>query len=152
MVTRSYPTSKRSKNTPLRIAQTEKEIKALELRKAGLTYDNIAKHLDCSLSVAWKLVHRALDASLQEPSQEVRRLEQERLDALLRAVWMQALAGKPDAVRQALSIMDRRSKLLGLDAPTKTSLTVITEDVLDAEIQRLEAEIAAKERTDSSAS
>jgi hypothetical protein len=36
-------------------------------------------------------------------------------------------------------VQERRAKLLGLDEPAKHRIDVITEDVISAEIQRLEA-------------
>ena len=41
------------------------------------------------------------------------------------------------AIDRVLAIMDRRAKLMGLDAPVRTE--VITLDYIQAEIQRLEA-------------
>jgi len=138
----------RTKATPDRVAIAERERQALELRKAGATYERIAQALGLSeRGGAWKLVHRALEQTLQEPSDELRRLESERLDALLRALWPAAMDGKGYAVERCLQIMDRRAKMLGLDAPSRSSVTVVTEDVVDAEIRRLEAELA---RTDGS--
>ncbi len=49
---------------------------------------------------------------------EMRKLENERLDALLLAVWPAAKRGDVASVNAALRIMDRRAKLNGLDRPT----------------------------------
>lgn len=64
----------------------------------------------------------ALRATLQEPADELRSLELERLDRLLLGVWSQAAKGNQGAVDRALKIMERRARLLGLDAPTKQAL------------------------------
>ena len=42
-----------------------------------------------------------------------------------------------------MRIEERKARLLGLDAPRKTAVGVITEEVVDAEIARLQAEITA---------
>ena len=41
----------------------------------------------------------------------------QRLDAMLYAVWIDVLQGDAGAVSTALKISERRSRLLGLDAP-----------------------------------
>jgi len=48
--------------------------------------------------------------------------------------------------------MDRRSRLVGLDKPQLHEHTVITRDALDAEIERLEAEVAARAAREEAAS
>ncbi len=42
-------------------------------------------------------------------------------------------------------------KMLGVDAPIKHRIDVITEDAVDAECRKLEQEIAERERADSGA-
>lgn len=51
-----------------------------------------------------------------------------------------------DAIDRVLRIQARRAALLGLDAPKKSQVEVITTDQVTAEIARLEADIAAKAR------
>jgi hypothetical protein len=76
----------------------------------------------------------------------VRRVEVERLDVLLRALWPKALATgdkqQPRAVEMCLSIMARRSALMGLDAPSRRVVEIVTEDALDEAIANLRSEIA----------
>jgi hypothetical protein len=109
-----------SKTSPARLAVVEKQCQALELRKAGRTYAAIAQELGyCSPSGAEKAVRVAIRKILAEPGEEVIAMERERLDALLGAVWEQALAGDFQAVDRALKIMERRARLLGLDRPLK---------------------------------
>ena len=134
--------------TPERVAMTEKERDALELRKSGLTFEQIARELSYSNGGgAYKAVTRALAATLQEPAAELRRLEVERLDSLLQGLWEKATAGDVQAVDRCLSIMERRSRLLGLDAPTRRVVDFITHDAFARAVQELEAEIAELEAT-----
>lgn len=49
------------------------------------------------------------------------------------------------AIREVRGLLDRRAKIFGYDAPARTRIEVITEDVFDAEMKRLEAEIAERE-------
>lgn len=102
------------------IDATEKQRQALELRKAGATFEQIAKQLDYATHVgAMKAVKSALKKVLREPAEELRQMEVERLDALMLPLWKQARDGNQGAVDRILKIMERRAKLLGLDAPVK---------------------------------
>lgn len=97
----------------------EKELRALELRRAGVTYDVIATELGfANKGGAYKAVQRALKRTLQEPADELIVLEVDRLDRLQRAVWQAAMRGDLGAVTKALQIAERRARLLGLDRPT----------------------------------
>lgn len=70
-----------------------------------------------------------------------------KLDRLERALLPQALKGQGRAAEKVLSIMDRRAKMLGLNKPDKVEHTHITRDLIEAEIERLEAELARNETT-----
>ena len=106
------------------LTAVERQAKALELRKQGKGFVEIAKTLGYGgPSGAHKAVMTALKKTLQEPADELRTMELERLDALHAALWPQAIAGKWLAVDRVLSVMERRAKLLGLDAPTKVAPT-----------------------------
>lgn len=101
----------------------EKRCKALRLRKAGLGYEAIAQKVGYSNpGSAYKAVQQALKATLREPADDVRILEAERLDRLMLGLWKQASGGDTDAVDRVLRIMDRRARLLGLDAPPKAPI------------------------------
>jgi hypothetical protein len=120
-----------------RIEAVERQRKAVELRKAGMSYEAIADELGyAGKSGAYKAVHTALTRTLQEPADELRALEAARLDDLWRGIWLDARKGNVAKIDRALKIMARRAALLGLDAPIKT------EDVTD---RRKEAEAIAAE-------
>ena len=111
-------------NSERRVQAHERQKQALQLRTAGVAYEEIAARLGYrGRSGAYAAVMRALRATLQEPADELRTLELERLDRLLLGVWGQAAKGNQGAVDRALRIMERRAKLLGLDAPSKTELS-----------------------------
>jgi hypothetical protein len=104
--------------------QAEKRRKALELRKAGATYEQIADQLKLpNKSVSYKLVKAAIKAIIREPAEEVLRLELERLDAMLLGCWSRAKTGDSAAIDRALRIMERRAAYLGLDAPKRNEHT-----------------------------
>lgn len=98
------------------VATIARENHALELRRAGASYQTIADELELShRSDARKLVQRALGRVHQEPANEIRQLEAERLDRLQLGVWQKAIRGDLGAFDRVLRVMERRARLLGLD-------------------------------------
>lgn len=126
----------------------DKERKALELRRAGMSYDEIAVAVGYTRSSgAWNAVQRAMKRTLRESgADEVRDQELDRLDRLQRAVWPRAIQGDLPAVGAVLRIMERRSKMLGLDAPITANIAVEHFDgqTVDAEVQRIMATLQQK--------
>lgn len=101
----------------------EKERRTLELRRAGHTFDHIARQLDYyDEGGAYKAYKRALARTLQQPAAEIRELAVDRLDKLLTTIWDTALEGDPKAIETVLKIETRRAQLLGLDSPTRLSI------------------------------
>lgn len=104
----------------------------IELRKSGATYDQIAQATIQKFGLgalpagwdsryAYKDVARELErvqGYVNGLAEDVKELEVQRLDRLLLAVWKKAAEGDLGAVDRALRIMERRARLLGLDAPT----------------------------------
>jgi hypothetical protein len=98
------------------IEARERQRRALELRKAGLTLQEIADALGYAQPCgAFKAIKVAMERIPAEAVGDLRKLESERLDAMQAQLWRQALAGNPRAVEQVLKIMTRRARLLGLD-------------------------------------
>jgi hypothetical protein len=133
--------------TPAKIAAVERQREALALRKAGTTFQSIADTLGYgNRSSAADAVTKALRETIpQEEADELRRLENVRLDALFEPMYAQAVEGDGLAVDRCLRIMERRANLSGLDAPIRVRQAVITEDDLDRGIAKIEAETEALE-------
>lgn len=113
-----------SVHSPRRIESVEKQAQALEYRKQGLSYSQIAQRLGFnSPQVAWNAVESAIQRILREPAEAVRTIELERIDAMFLSVFEKACDGDPMAITPCLRLMERRAKLLGLDAPVKTELS-----------------------------
>ena len=109
----------------------ERDLKMFRMRQAGASHAEIAKRYEVTVSAVSKGVSRILerlnrDAAVAYP--EVLRLELERLDNLQSSVWPltqfrretigdEEIVVEPDmkAIQTVLGIMDRRSKLLGMD-------------------------------------
>lgn len=95
----------------------DRRVKALDLRKAGATYQQIAAELGMSKEGARQSVKVALSdlqAVCAELAEEVRQIESERLDAMTLGLWDRARRGDVPAVQAVLKVMDHRARLLGL--------------------------------------
>lgn len=114
-----------STTSPRRIkAVTEKQLPALEYRRMGYSYAKIAEALGYSSAQgAYKAVISVLKRVIREPSDDLVLLELERVDALFVRPYQDALAGDLAALAACLSLMERKSRLLGLDAPAKAHLS-----------------------------
>lgn len=124
------------RDTAADAAAARRAARALELRLAGATYRDIAEALDIAVSTAHADVAHALADIPRAEADALRALECRRLDALQAACWGPALDGDLAAVDRVLRIIDRRARLLGLDAPTR--LDVSPGDVdLDGTVVRI---------------
>lgn len=81
--------------------------KALQLREAGLTYEQIASQLGVSYAQAYKDVNEALENTYREPADSLREVESRRLDALQRALWPKAMQGQLGAIDRLIRIQER---------------------------------------------
>lgn len=109
-----------------RAQAAEHEKAAFALRIAGATYAQIGAQLGVTRQAAYKMVARVLERTRNDAdtgANELRRLETERLDALQVALWGLASKGDAGAIDRILKIMERRARLLGLDAPTRGDVT-----------------------------
>ena len=131
-----------------KIKAHERHLAALELRKAGASYQTIAERLGYrSSSGAHKAVSSALKATLREPADELRELEVTRLDAALLAIWRRVQSGDERAIDRLLGIMKRRAALLGLDRPARRELSGLGGgpiEVSDADRKRAEEILTAE--------
>jgi len=115
-----------SKTSAATIEASERRTEFLNLRIEGKTFAEIGAALGVSPQRAHAVVTeelQKLNAERAEAAAEVTRLELERLDKLLAGVWEQATAGDGPALDRVLAIMNRRARLLGLDAPRKQELS-----------------------------
>lgn len=106
------------------IEATSKAVQALQLRKQGVSYAEIARQVGYrSGSGAHAAVRKALKKTLQEPADDLRKMENERLDAMLSALWDKIEKGDPQAIMAGIKISERRAKLNGLDEPAEVDVT-----------------------------
>lgn len=100
-----------------RIQAQQKRRTALEMRKAGATYDAIAQAVGYKDGGgARKAVLKAMGDVIQEPVAELKVLQHERLNHMLVAIWTRVQQGDLGAMNMALSIMNKMDALAGTEA------------------------------------
>lgn len=138
-----------AKTTGPLIETAERRAVVLSLRKSGATFREIAAVVlkqfgSARLPAGWDERYaykdcmrelERLNAETAASASEMRRLELERLDAMTLALWKQATSGNQGAIDRVLRLMERRAKLLGLDAPTKQEVTGPDGDSLTIRIE-----------------
>ena len=122
--------------TPERI---DKERSIVELRTEGYVWREIAQIVSMSTAGVYKAYNRAMTRVIAPSIEEHREMELDRLDILQRTYWQPAVNGNLRAADYVLRVIDKRAKLLGLDAPLKVQAEVVTYDGsdLDAEVERV---------------
>ena len=159
--------------TPQQYERMQKDTQAAKLRVQGYTYREISEIMQESQNTSATRVRRAIAAVPVEAVEELRRIQVERFD-FQRRVALRILAEdrplvqngrvvtytddqgqvkpvidlKPRlaALGELRKIEDSVARLCGTEAPKRVDVNVITEDAVDAEIQRLERELAANSR------
>jgi len=120
----------------------EREARVVELRIAGRSWYEIGQTVGLSPTGAHQAYKRALDRIPSEQVAELRKIDNERIDALLGAAWEPALKGSARHIEVIVKLLERRARLMGLDAPMLQRIEVLTEDVVDAAIAEIERQIA----------
>lgn len=95
---------------------------ALQLRIEGMTYAQIGEELGISMQAAHQSIKASLErvaADRRDLSRLVLDLELERTEFVLRSLATRVEAGDHNAANSYLRALERRAKLLGIDAPDK---------------------------------
>ena len=107
------------------LTRIERRMMAFDLRIAGMGFREIVAELQaqgvkCSLKTVWKDVQEVA-ASLRQYSEvqadAIREIEMHRLDKMQAALTSDCDKGDIYAINTALRVMERRAKMLGVDAP-----------------------------------
>jgi hypothetical protein len=157
-----------AKATDRAMTAAERQAYALRLRRDGATYDDIARVVGyADKASAYKAIRSALAEITREPAAEVKALELARLDALYASAmaivdaapvipddededadpdeaYDAAMKTRLDAIRTALKVSERRSKLEGLDAPIKTQDVSPYDGMSREELEAKAAEVAQR--------
>jgi hypothetical protein len=106
-------------------AEGSRKRRALELRAAGMPYQDIGDELGIDRTTAAHYVAEALERFLGEEvrcADAARQLHLARLEDLLSVRWDKAMRGDATAAMACLKILERQAKLLGLDAPQRVDI------------------------------
>ena len=122
-------------------AVAERRIKALEMRKMGFTYRQIAVKLDIDVAQAHSDVRIARDRLIAKQDTivaEMRDLHLLRLEDMFLSLRQNLKEGDIKTVNAAINILKREADLLGLDAPTKQEISTPTETPFKVYVQTSE--------------
>lgn len=143
----------------------ERDAEACRLRASGYSYGDIASQLGYgNKSNAYRSIKAALHNTVRDGADDYRELVLLELDAMAREAWAvvtreHVLVSHGQVVRRdgqpirdfgpvlaalncLVKINGEKRKVVGVDAPAKSRLEVLTLDVIDAKIAELEAELA----------
>ena len=124
---------------PQRLKVMLRRAKALELRRAGFTYEEIAARPELPYKgntgrVAADM-RELLNQVIEVPAKDVLGIELSRLDAMTQTLWKKCREGDLPSIDRLLRVMRHRQDLLGLAAPVRHE--VVTKDHMDKEVERL---------------
>jgi hypothetical protein len=119
------------------LGAAERQLRALELKKKDWTYQQIADELGYANPMgAWCAVKAGLRKGFVEAAEELRAIEEIKLDAAERRLWPLIDRRVPHlgAIDRLLAIAKRRAALLGLDAPGASQVTqaAVTADATES--------------------
>jgi hypothetical protein len=118
-----------------------KELKVLELRRAGFTFQRIAEEVGYATpSGAQRALERIMKRNVPQAPEEFRWQELDRLDRMQVALWPRAMKGDDRAIGTIVRLMERRARLVGIDAPQRIQAEVVNYDGnrdIDGDIERI---------------
>lgn len=115
-----------------------RRIEAVSLRLAGMTYEQIGERLGVSTAQASRLVKQSLESAENSVAQDMRDIENARLDRAQSAIWSNVLRGDLKSIDVFLRISTARRKLNGLDAPAKLDVNMTIREEMNQALADLE--------------
>lgn len=112
--------------------------KAVSMALAGLSFEQIGEELGISLQAAHSMVNRTIEETRNTNVDELRQVENARLDRAQAAIWSDVLKGDQKAINTFLRISERRAKMNGLDAPSKVQMSVEVRQEMQQALTQLE--------------
>lgn len=144
----SKPSEGKIRSCKTKINAAARRVKVMELRMQGKSFRRIAEEIGTSVTNVYRdyrtVMKEYADQALETAS-EIRALESQRLDELQNEMWSQLAEARSEkvddngdpiprsaqdqnaslgTVNAIIRIMERRSKLAGLDAPSKHTIDV----------------------------
>jgi len=127
----------RPKATKKIVDRTTKMDRALELRKKGMTTYEIAVELKVTRQEAKRLVDDAFAEArrmLSISAEEAALVQNMRLEKMFASLQEKLDRGDSRAIEVAIKVLERQSKLMGLDAPEKTETMITYANLSDTEL------------------
>jgi|SRR5581483_560568 len=112
------------------IAKRERALRALQMRKEGYSFQEIGEELGLNPHYVSQMVIaelKKINKLSAETRDELVRMEVERCDSLLKALYPDR--GQAKVTEVILKVMERKARLLGLDAPLKLEQAITVEDL-----------------------
>lgn len=137
-----------SERDPRNHRQTEdkaRRAQALSLRLSGFSWEEIGRHLNITAGGARSLVERTMDAATGRQVEEMRSIENARLDKAQQAIWQRVLQGDDYAIDRFLKISQQRARINGLNAPMKVDLNVSVKHEMEQALGQLESMVLENE-------
>ncbi len=114
-----------SKTSGRRLSAEQTRANVLALRLAGATWREIGNAVGISHQRAHRLFAEVLGRTRKltdEKAAQLREVEAQRLEAATKAIWARVIQGELAALDRFTRLSERRSALLGLDAPRGVQL------------------------------
>jgi hypothetical protein len=132
------------KTSPAAIERRQRDLQCVELRKAGLTWQQIADRLGYgSQGHAYDRFMIVMRDYPREDVETWRNTISDRYDAMIRALWPQVLQGKWLAIDRVTRILEAQARLHGANRPEKIAVTAGETD-LDAALRELTEQLQRK--------
>lgn len=125
-----------SSTSPRRILAVTRQAQAVAMKAAGETYETIRLQLGyANRSGARKAVVTALNKQIAGPVDELRAVENQRLNAMYEGIKDKAEKGNIDAVHAGARLVEVSARLNGLNAPVTLNITYAVDPSLYAEYE-----------------
>src|SRR5829696_2027474 len=128
-----------------RARQRARRVEALSLKLAGVSTAQIAERMGIQPDSVRHLINRTLATAVNRAAEEMRELENARLDRAQAAIWSNVLAGDYRAVMVFLQISQRRAKLNGLDSPASVVISPTVRGEMERALLDLQQVVLAGE-------
>lgn len=132
----------RAPTAPNEAQQREQANLVFRLRVKGFTYREIGAKTGLAPATVYRIVHAELEATPVENREEVRKLENERLDILL-STWMPTAETDIESAKMVLKNIDMRCRINGVYAPTQIEDVTPPAEAREALLERLARELKA---------
>lgn len=137
-------TKRQSPTSPEGIARTERNLKCVQLRKAGVDWQTIADQLGyASPGHAYNQFMRVMRDYPREDVETVREVIYDRYEAIVRALWARVLKGDTWAIDRVNRTLELQAKLMGANRPEKLGPSAGATD-LDEALRELDKEMKAR--------